>query len=107
MSRHRRSVPSSVGQVIGALASEVQPASLLGDVQRVWPAIAGEALARVATPTAAARGTVTLACQDSLWAHELQLRERDFLEQFATRLGAGVVTKLRCQAVPTRQWAQK
>ena len=107
MSRHRRSVPSQAGSVIGALSASVQPASLLADVQRAWPEVAGEALARVATPTGAARGTVTLTCEDALWAHELQLREEHLLEGFAARLGPGIVHRLRCQAVPAKGWVQK
>lgn len=107
MSRHRRRVPSKAGDVIGQLAATVQPQSLLGDVQRVWPRVAGDQVARVASPTGAARGVVTIACADAGWANEVSMLEPALLEAFATHLGAGVVHRLRVQVVPAVGWLKK
>lgn len=107
MSRHHRRVPSKIGDVVGALADDVQPQSLLADVQRVWPEVAGPQFAKVAEPTAAARGVVTIACADALWAEELRMSEPALVDAFAARLGAGVVHKLRVQSVPSVGWLKK
>ena len=52
-----RRQPRPAGDAVRALADRIAPASTLGDVQRVWDGVVGEAVAAVATPTAEARGT--------------------------------------------------
>lgn len=60
MTRSRGPRPAS--EAIHALAGRLAPQTGLGDVQRVWPGVVGEALAAVAEPTAEAGGTLTVTC---------------------------------------------
>jgi predicted nucleic acid-binding Zn ribbon protein len=89
---------------VGRLVRGLQPASLLAEVQRVWPDAVGAALAARATPTAARDGVVSVTCENAAWAHELTLMEGELLGLLEARLGAGVVRELRCGAAPGRAW---
>jgi hypothetical protein len=104
--KHRR-VPSKASDPIAALTSRLQPASLLADVQRVWPQAAGDLVAAQATPTSARAGEVVVTCSSAVWAQELELIGPDVVERLNGLLGAGTVVRLRCRAAPTRGWARK
>lgn len=93
-----RRAPRRLDGALDRLEGGWAPATLLGDVQRVWEAAVGKALAREARPVAAAGGAVTVACSSSLWAHELDLMAPVVLEGLNTALGGQRVTRLRCTA---------
>ncbi len=106
--RHRfapRRAGGATGAV-GRLVRELQPASLLAEVQRVWPTVVGPALAARATPTAARDGVVTVTCESAVWAHELTLMSGELIGLLDVRLGAGTVRQLRCGAAPGRAWVR-
>ncbi len=104
-----RSAPRRAGGgagAIGTLVRGLQPASLLAQVQAVWPEAVGPALAARATPTAARDGVVSVTCESAVWAHELTLMSGELLALLAARLGAGTVRELRCTAAPGRSWVR-
>ena len=60
--------------------------------------VAGRPLATATAPVAEREGVVTIACESALWAHELELLQRDLLDRLAERLeasGEGSVERLR------------
>lgn len=91
---------------IGRLAGSLQPAGLLAEVQRVWPAAVGAALAARASPTAARDGVVSVTCESAVWAHELTLMSGELIGRLETHLGAGTVRGLCCSAAPVRTWVR-
>jgi predicted nucleic acid-binding Zn ribbon protein len=104
-----RFAPRRVGGArgaIGRLVGDLQPASLLAEVQRVWPEAVGAALAARATPTAARDGVVSVTCESAVWAHELTLMAGELIALLDARLGAGTVRELRCTAAPGRAWVR-
>ncbi len=102
-----RAAPRRAGRTaIAELVRGLQPASLLADVQRVWPEAVGAALAARATPTAARDGVVSITCESAGWAHELTLMSRELVGRLDARLGPGVVRELRCSAAPARSWVR-
>lgn len=106
--KHRRA-PRRLGGgegAVGRLVGELQPVSLLAEVQRVWPEAVGLALASRATPTAAAGGVVSVTCENAVWAQELSLMSGELVAALEARLGAGVVRELRCTAAPGRAWVR-
>ncbi len=105
MSAGRRQ-PRPAGDAVRALADRLAPASTLGDVQRVWEAVAGPALAGVATPTAEARGTLTVTCTSAVWAQELDLMSTGLIERLNAALGDERIRALRCQSVPAKSWSR-
>lgn len=91
---------------IGRLAGSLQPAGLLAEVQRVWPAAVGAALAARASPTAARDGVVSVTCESAIWAHELTLMSEELIGLLEVQLGAGAVRELRCSAASGRAWVR-
>jgi predicted nucleic acid-binding Zn ribbon protein len=65
----RRPVP--LADAITGLRTRLAPATLLGEVQRVWAEAAGEGVARHSAPVSARAGVVTVGCDSAVWAAEL------------------------------------
>jgi predicted nucleic acid-binding Zn ribbon protein len=95
-----RRAPRPLAPALAALADSVAPRTLLADVLRVWPEVAGPAIAREATPSAARDGVVTISCSGSVWAQELDLMAVAFIERLNAALGDDQVRRLRCRALP-------
>jgi predicted nucleic acid-binding Zn ribbon protein len=91
-----RRAPRPLAAAIGPLQDALAPATLLADVQRAWPAVAGPAIAREAMPTAARGGVLTIACSASVWAQELDLMAPLLLERLNAAIDGPKVERLRC-----------
>ncbi len=101
----RRRAPRSAALAVGALAERLAPQTLLAEVQRVWPGVAGEVIAAEAVPTAERAGTLTITCRSAVWAQELDLMGPDLAGRINTALGREAVVALRCSSAPPRGWA--
>jgi predicted nucleic acid-binding Zn ribbon protein len=82
------------------IRDELEPQSLLGEVQRAWRDAVGAAIALEAEPTAERGGVVTVSCSASVWAQELDLMAPAILERLNQRLRGGRVSRLRCVTLP-------
>jgi len=98
MTKYRRS-PRSMETALSALADDLEPATPLAEIQRVWAATVGAAIAAQAQPTAERGGVVTVACSASVWAQELDLMAPQIVEELNRALAGGAVRRLRCVAV--------
>ena len=98
-----RRAPVPLAGPVSALASRLEPQTVLSSVQRVWPEVAGEVVAAEAAPVSERAGKVTIACRSAVWAHELTLLAPDLVERLNDALGAPRVTELRCTAAPVRE----
>jgi predicted nucleic acid-binding Zn ribbon protein len=96
----RRAAPRPVAGALEHLTASLAPATLLAEVQRAWPAAAGEAFAAASEPVSERDGVVTVACISAVWAQELDLLSERVLERLNGELGAIRVTRLRAQARP-------
>jgi predicted nucleic acid-binding Zn ribbon protein len=94
-----RRAPRSLQHALNDLSDELAPATLLGDVQRVWPSTVGPAIAAQAQPTAERGGVVTISCAASVWAQELDLMAPQIIERLNAVLGQSSIQRLRCVAV--------
>jgi predicted nucleic acid-binding Zn ribbon protein len=81
------------------LADELAPDTVLAEVQRVWAAVVGEAIAAEAEPTAERGGVVTVSCAASVWAQELDLMAPQIVARLNDALAREAVRRLRCVAV--------
>ena len=97
----RRS-PVPLAGAVTALAERLQPQTTLSSVPRVWPEVAGEAVAAEAQPVSERAGTVTIACRSAVWAQELTLLAPDLVRRLNEALGTPRVSDLRCTAAPRR-----
>lgn len=98
MSLYRRS-PRQMGAALNRLADDLAPETVLGDVQRAWPATVGPAIAGEAQPTAERGGVLTVSCSASVWAQELDLMAPQIIERLNGALGGAPIRRLRCVAV--------
>ncbi|HWE08594.1 MAG TPA: DUF721 domain-containing protein [Solirubrobacteraceae bacterium] len=96
--KYRRS-PRSLDAALTALADDLAPQTLLGDVQRAWTATVGPSIAAQAQPTAERAGVVTVSCAASVWAQELDLMAPQIIERLNAALPGGGVARLRCVAM--------
>lgn len=92
----RRRAPRPLAEALEAFQERLAPPTLLAEAQRVWPEVAGEAIAREAAPVAERGGTLTIACSSSVWAQELSLMAPVLIDKLNSRLRGGRVTRLRC-----------
>ncbi len=99
----RRRAPRPLGIAIEALTTRLAPATLLGDVQRVWEAAAGPAIAREATPVSERAGIVTLQCSSAVWMAEIDLMGPELVAQVNARLGGERLSGVRCVATTGRR----
>jgi predicted nucleic acid-binding Zn ribbon protein len=98
VTRHRRS-PRPFSFAVEDLRDRVAPDTLLAEVQRVWPAAVGPAIAAEATPNSERNGVLTVSCTASVWAQELDLMGPAILARLNELLGRPAVERLRCIAV--------
>ncbi len=91
-----RRAPRPLANAIGPLQESLAPATLLAQLQRAWPEVAGAAIAREADPVSERGGVVTVACSASVWAQELDLMAPLLIERLNAAVTAGEVRRLRC-----------
>lgn len=91
-----RRAPRPLSEALAPLQQALAPATLLAEVQRVWPSATGEAIAREAAPVSERGGVVTVACSASVWAQELDLMAPLLIEKLNAAIAAGEVRRLRC-----------
>ncbi len=101
MTTYRRA-PRSLSFALDHIRDELEPDSLLAEVQRAWPGAVGPAIAGEASPTAERGGAVTVSCSASVWAQELDLMAPAIIERLNSLLRTGRVSRLRCVALPVR-----
>lgn len=93
-----RRVPRPLGGAVQALTSQLEPATGLAGIQRVWADAVGPAIAAQADPVAERAGEVTVRCRSAVWAHEVELMGPALVAALNRSLGAERVSSLRCTA---------
>lgn len=82
----KRRDPRLLSAALGDLQSQLAPVTLLAEVQRLWPEIAGPALAAHARPVSERDGEISFECDSSSWAHELTLMAGSLVTRFEDAL---------------------
>jgi predicted nucleic acid-binding Zn ribbon protein len=91
----RRVAPRPIAAALEEALSAARPAGLLAEVQSVWPAVAGTALAGAARPVSERGGIVTVACESAVWAQELELLGVGLAQRLDEAVSSGRVERLR------------
>ena len=91
-----RRAPRPLASALAPLQEALAPATLLAAVQRAWPEVVGEAIAREAAPVAERGGVVTVACSASVWAQELDLMAPLLIAKLNAAVTPAEVSRLRC-----------
>jgi predicted nucleic acid-binding Zn ribbon protein len=93
----RRRAPRPFATALDGLVAELAPATALARVQEVWERAVGPAIAAAARPVAERDGVVTVLCEASVWAHELDLMAGELVPRLNGALGSPAVRELRCR----------
>ena len=91
----RRRNPVQLAEALGDFTRDAQPATLLAEVQRVWGGAVGEMIAKWGTPVSENAGVVTIECDDSMVAGELNMMKETILEQLRAELPERAPKELR------------
>lgn len=97
MTRFNRS-PRLLSGTLETLAQRLAPETVLAEAQRAWPEAVGAGIAQRAQPVAERAGVLTISCESSVWAQELDLMSETILEQLNRALRSGQIARLRCVA---------
>jgi predicted nucleic acid-binding Zn ribbon protein len=97
VSRFRRA-PRPLAGALDALTQELSPETVLAEVQAAWRGAVGAAIAARARPVAERAGVLTVSCESSVWAQELDLMGVAIVARLNERLSGGRITRLRCIA---------
>ncbi len=93
----RRPAPRPLAPAVDRLVGELAPATTLARVQEAWERAAGPAVAAAARPVAERDGVLTVVCEASVWAQELELMAGELLPRLNAELGGAPVRELRCR----------
>jgi predicted nucleic acid-binding Zn ribbon protein len=90
----RRRAPRPAAPAFRAALQRAAPQTRLAAVQSVWAELVGKQIAAVSRPDSERGDTITVACSDPVWAHELDLMQGRLLGSLRERLGADAPKKL-------------
>jgi len=100
MTGYRRA-PRRLTFALDQIRDELEPDSLLGEVQRAWREAVGGAIAQEAQPTSERGGMLTISCSASVWAQELDLMGPAIVGRLNQLLRSGEISRLRCVTLPS------
>jgi predicted nucleic acid-binding Zn ribbon protein len=92
-----RAAPRSLAAALDRLGAGLAPASTLARVQAAWERAAGPAVAAAARPVSERDGVLTLACESSVWAQELDLMAATLIDRLNAELDGEAIRELRCR----------
>jgi predicted nucleic acid-binding Zn ribbon protein len=92
-----RTAPRSLSVALGDFTSGLAPTTTLGRVQEIWERTVGSAIALAAVPTSEHNGVLTVTCEASVWAQELDLMAEELIARLNSALGAAEIRELRCR----------
>jgi predicted nucleic acid-binding Zn ribbon protein len=93
-----RRAPRPIGELLAAATARLDPATTLGLVQRCWEQAVGERVAASAQPVAERGGELQIACEDAVWAAELELIGPSLVDALNAAIGRPALTRVRVRA---------
>jgi predicted nucleic acid-binding Zn ribbon protein len=96
----RRRAPRPIADALAVVTARWAPATDLAAVQGVWADVVGTTIAAHATPVGERGGVLEVACDEAVWAAELELMGPALAERLSAALGRPAITGLRCRADP-------
>ncbi len=92
-----RTAPRPLNVALDGLVATLAPATTLARVQQVWESATGPAIASAARPTAERNGVLTVGCDASVWAQELDLMAAQLVPALNAAIGEQLIRELRCR----------
>ena len=92
-----KAAPRPLATALESLTASLAPITTLARVQEVWERATGPAIASAAQPVSERDGVLTVSCEASVWAQELELMAPELVRTLNAALGAELVQALRCR----------
>jgi len=98
--------PKPIGDALEALSRQSGWAGQLAreDLVRRWEEVAGTETAQHSTPTSLVDGTLTIQCDSTAWAKNLQFMRAHILTEVVTRFPDAEVTEVRFVGPDAPRW---
>jgi predicted nucleic acid-binding Zn ribbon protein len=96
--RGRSRPPRPVGEAIERALAVSAPQTILASVQSAWPSVAGPQIAAVTSVVSERDGEVTIECESSVWAQELEMMAPRLLSKLTAELSGPAPVLLRFRA---------
>lgn len=93
--RKKRKHPRKLGATLSKLIDANGPQTPLGGAQVVWPGLVGESIASVTEVVGESDGVLTVRCESSVWAQELEMMSPRLLTLLVEKLGPSAPESLR------------
>jgi predicted nucleic acid-binding Zn ribbon protein len=93
-----RPAPRPLAAALEDLSARLAPASTLARVQELWRPAVGPAIAAAAQPSSERDGVLTVLCDGSVWAQELNLMAGELVARLNELLGMSALRELRCRS---------
>jgi predicted nucleic acid-binding Zn ribbon protein len=90
-----RREPIRLADALARVVGDAQPNTPLAAVQAVWAEAVGPAIAGWATPAQERNGVVTVHCDDSVTAHQLNSMQLEIIEKLRAVGVAAPITEIR------------
>jgi predicted nucleic acid-binding Zn ribbon protein len=97
-----RRAPRPLGLALEALGARLAPPTTLAAVQSCWNTVVGGAIAERARPIAERSGVLEIACEDAVWAAELELMGPQLVVALNDAIGGAELRSLRVRADAAR-----
>lgn len=94
----RRRTPRPLGPALDALLARIAPTGTLAAVQAVWASAAGPAISGHGVPTRERDGVLEIACEEAVWANEIELMGPELVSAINAAMGSEVLSALTCRA---------
>jgi len=96
----RRHAPRPIAGAVAALARRLEPRTPLARVQGAWDSAVGPAIAAHCRPTGERGGVLRVACDEAVWAAEIELMGPALVARLEAAVGRGTITALRARTAP-------
>jgi predicted nucleic acid-binding Zn ribbon protein len=96
----RRRALRPLSSALEPLVSALEPAGALAAVQSVWAGVVGPAIAAHAVVVGERGGVLEVACDEAVWAAEIELMGPELADRLEAALGRRAITSLRCRTGP-------
>jgi predicted nucleic acid-binding Zn ribbon protein len=93
-----RRAPRPIAAALATLARTLEPSTPLARVQGVWESVVGPAVAAHCMPVGERGGVLQVACDEAVWAAELELMGPELVARVAAAVGRPEITSLRARA---------
>jgi predicted nucleic acid-binding Zn ribbon protein len=97
-----RRAPRPLSLALATLSARLEPASKLAAIQGCWETVVGEAIAQRAQPVAERSGVLEIACEDAVWAAELELMGPQLVVALNDAVGGAELRLVRVRADAAR-----